>query len=35
MNIQHTFHEAMMGLLGQEHMSDGNDVWITKTHYPL
>ena len=35
MNVLHTFHEAMMGLLGQEHKNDHGDVWMTKTHYPL
>ena len=35
MNIQHTFHEAMMGLLGQEHVFSERRIWIAKTHYPL
>ena len=35
MTITHTFHEAMMGLLGQEHLFDENRVWITKTHFPF
>ena len=35
MPINHTFYEAMMGLGGQGHVSDNNDVWITHTHFPL
>ena len=31
----HTFHEAMMGLFGQEHVFDENRIWVTKTHYPF
>ena len=34
MHIDHTFFEAMMGLLGQNITSDSNMVWITKTHWP-
>ena len=34
MCIDHTFHEAMMGLLGQNIVGDSNRVWITKTHKP-
>ena len=34
MAIEHTFFEAMMGLLGQNITCDSNKVWITKTHYP-
>ena len=35
MPIEFTFFEAMMGLAGQGHVNDDNDVWITKTHFPL
>ena len=35
MVVSHTFHEAMMGLAGQEHVFDENRVWITKTHFPF
>ena len=34
MGIDMTFHEAMMGMLGQNIVSDSNSVWITKTHFP-
>ena len=34
MGIEFTFHEAMMGLLGQNITSESDSVWVTKTHYP-
>ena len=35
MNIEQTLNERMMGLLGEDHVNDDDDVWITKTHFPL
>ena len=35
MSIDYTFFEAMMGLVGQGHTNDDNQVWLTKTHFPL
>ena len=35
MDIGMTFHEAQMGLLGQNKTGEDNQVWITKTHKPL
>ena len=35
MSMKITFHETMMGLLGQNLSGDSNLVWITKTHKPL
>ena len=29
------FHEQMLGLIGQGHVSDDDTVWITKTHFPF
>ena len=34
MVVSHTFADAMMGLLGQEHLPEENRIWITKTHFP-
>ena len=33
-NLIHSVHLQTMGLAGEEHVSDDNSVWVTKTHYP-
>ena len=35
MDINLTFHEALMGQLGQFVTCDSNRVWVTKTHHPM
>ena len=34
-NIEDSFNLAMMGMKGQNTVSDSNKVWITATNYPL
>ena len=34
MDLELTIHIQMLGLLGEENVTDTNLTWITKTHWP-